>query len=1022
MQGIAMMPVNAQEVGDIEVEAAPHISTPATWYITSAGNLGTDKYALYPYEKDASLTIGFSRFGEMINTVDNVGLEYRTEDVFAPPAGANVPGSIPKPSWLQGWFINITYNHNVYGLRNVWAMAQHGDIIDYDGYWIRVDNNYPGNVGANGPINSFDIEANEDARDVGHYIDPVDPENIIGVGDPMQLYQGGRKTNGTAVSGPIEVLYDGPRRFVARVNTTIYDYIEVGQPGPDQTVIVKPLVHVIFTIDFNKVTKEVNVIKDIKIAEQAKFTLTPMKVIIPNLTQEGRVRGDYAVDGYSTVQIKAMAVSFSNRGEFDIEKATNYESFVHYYTYAASHPDDSNNDVLPTVYDNKYTLLRTMPPQTRLVDPSNAPLSIWGSEPSGAGIPKVDGTFDATYDVAQIISSTVGNTEGRFVSWAAFWPSVSDWDADGGNDQQWWQSLEANDRHLIDGIANEPFQSPYVIGEWDFFLSTEAIFIDPDGQIDGDEVESDVQFRGVTQYGLIDRHHELVFAEHITDFPIVTCETEAFSEFEESPTGEIEPSVLRSAIQNMEPFHLILGNVRYGGAYDENSEGNDWNVLDPEVVYYLKMKFCPWDLIHAQGKNTQRHLEVVEGPAFVSHVPLGVDFTDFRGTDLDNSDVIGDTTAEAEEWRTYSTFSESVVVDGVLLKRGVDYTINNIEGEAVVVLTPAVSVIDELDVYFSTIGAAYEWIAVGRDSDVVDSAAAASVTDAFTYASANIPAVLWSALDMKDNNDPVERSYITTQYLMQKFGAGNARTDYHYDHDNGDHRSALKMFWSTTIPIASSGIITVGGPGANLVTEYENEFVPAIYRGQFFGVNDLLLVSSWDAAGSELEKPPIVLAHDLSDLDVIENKAPTKYNLNDIQLPDQKHGWAVISTVKDINGTVFYAVWGATGNDSFWIAQALNNGLHGILDYKKSPLDIYKVIRVDANENGPSSDDEFTAGYIGFIPLATWISTFEELGVTNIVVVIDYRDNFSKDGGYHPDFYIVEELGTISEIPQHPDP
>jgi hypothetical protein len=69
----------------------PLISTaqaadPSSWYKTVPGQLATDTYTLYPYSA-SSLNIGFSQFGEMINTMDNVGLEYGSVDPFAPAAG-----------------------------------------------------------------------------------------------------------------------------------------------------------------------------------------------------------------------------------------------------------------------------------------------------------------------------------------------------------------------------------------------------------------------------------------------------------------------------------------------------------------------------------------------------------------------------------------------------------------------------------------------------------------------------------------------------------------------------------------------------------------------------------------------------------------------------------------------------------------------------------------------------------------------------------------------------------------------
>jgi len=269
---------------------------------------------------------------------------------------------------------------------------------------------------------------------------------------------------------------------------------------------------------------------------------------------------------------------------------------------------------------------------------------------------------------------------------------------------------------------------------------------------------------------------------------------------------------------------------------------------------------------------------------------------------------------------------------------------------------------------------------------------------------------LWAALDMRDN------SHLTPQFLMAKFGSGNTRADYHYAHSSGDHRSALKKYWSTTIPISSSNIIAVGGPGANLVTEYFNEFMPAIYRGTFFNVPDLLLVPSWDALGLGNEKPIRLTGQNL-----VTNTDQTKYNITDNTAPqiipvnDQDYGWAVISTYKDINGTVGFTIWGATGNDSFWAAQAFQNGLYRNVDNKESPLIISKEIHSDDDRNGPSSNDNTSTR--GRNSLADALLN-EPNGVSAIILWIDYS-NTSIDGGYHPTITIVEELGTISETPQH---
>jgi hypothetical protein len=469
-----------------------------------------------------------------------------------------------------------------------------------------------------------------------------------------------------------------------------------------------------------------------------------------------------------------------------------------------------------------------------------------------------------------------------------------------------------------------------------------------------------------------------------------------------------------------------LENVTYGGGYDADATAG-FNVLDQEVAYYLQMKFCPWDLFDAANKDSQRHVIVDESFSGTS-IDLVLDGVDVvpahlvGANDLDASGVVGDTTAEAEAWKAYGTFAERVVYDDdtgpVLLKRGVDYTIDISSTPAAIDFTN--SLVGRLEIYFSVNNTgSYEWTAVGRDSAVVDSAAASMVTAGFN--AINSINTLWAALDMKDT------THLTPQYLHQKYGAGDARTDYHYDHAGDDHRSALKKYWSTTIPIASSNIISVGGPGANLVSEYFNEFMPVIYRGQFFGVADLLIAPSWDSSGAVGDKPARISNQITSD--VTNNLAQTRYNITDnidpqiIPTDEQDYGWAVVATYMDINGTVGFNIWGATGNDSFWAAQAFQNGLNFTTTYKQTPITIYKEFMNDTNTNGPSTDDPLVKDTLVDLggdenSIAEWLFDEEVAGVTVLVLWIDYSDT-SVDGGYHPEITIVEQVGIISETPQH---
>jgi len=115
----------------------------ADWYTTESGVLDSDYYTLYPYSAQ-SIELGLSQFGELIDSNNNVGLEYGdARDPFAAPAGSSIDTSkLPKKVWINGWYIDIKYIHSDWGSRHVWAVAMFADKTDYGKNWTRVDNNY----------------------------------------------------------------------------------------------------------------------------------------------------------------------------------------------------------------------------------------------------------------------------------------------------------------------------------------------------------------------------------------------------------------------------------------------------------------------------------------------------------------------------------------------------------------------------------------------------------------------------------------------------------------------------------------------------------------------------------------------------------------------------------------------------------------------------------------------------------------------------------------------------------------
>lgn len=232
-------------------------------YMSVEGLLDSDTYILYPYEEE-SINIGFSKYGEMINGDAGLGLEYKGVDVFA-------NGAVPEELWCSGWVMDIHFTEAGY-LRNIWAHALYTDYSDQNG------------IG--GPWQNF--QESKDASAVGDT-------------------HGGRRTNGYAESDDIKVLYDGPRKAIYLLNTTIYDKDEQ-QKGT-------PLVSITIQLVFDKVSKNVMEIKDIKRID------------------DNKMNGPFQIE-------------FSQRAEWDIGLTQASESYAEFY------------DGIPTKYNKHpfYTL------------------------------------------------------------------------------------------------------------------------------------------------------------------------------------------------------------------------------------------------------------------------------------------------------------------------------------------------------------------------------------------------------------------------------------------------------------------------------------------------------------------------------------------------------------------------------------------------------------------------------------------------------------------------------------------
>lgn len=984
-----------------------HASTdPPAWYLTVRGVLDSDRYSLYPYrpsvgpsEPGLNLTIGFSQFGEMINTITNIGLQYDSVDPFAAPSGSAPSSLIPKQLWLQGWLINITYNHVTLGRRNVWAMALHSDTNTFGGPWLRVDFGYAGfaDCGDVTPPAAGDMPGIKDNCE-----DPAD-RGYDQFNYAAGLRFGGRKTNGTAITQPIQVLYDGPRRFVALLNTTIYDH---PVSGPDTSADI-PLVRIIFIIDFNKVKKEVTIFKDIK-------SLIGDKILVGK-----------------------MNVQFSNRGQVDLgrEPSPGYKSFVHFYTEGTCGEDDTMTEGLLTKKDpDEYTIIND--PQIRRDGKTCGPHYEYHLPPGPSDVP-------AVFDVLQVINP---HPDVRKVFFAAFWPMLSDWTAYGWNipgvqSGLVFRSMDAGDRHYID-IPTPPGEPeiPFYIGEWDFELD--------------DAAAPDNQWRSITVYGVTDWGTNQYTGRPETDWfwppnriPVGLGEDND-PNFPATPNGARENRIEREVAyllkQKFKPFDLL-------------------DAVHKQTYRWVQFATVPTSGII----DLTAHLSLLDAkPWEVVDNPVVGNATFSEGLQHDVRECSTDATCVSKklstDWDTYSAFSERVInLDtGRLLVRGVDYVIDTTlagrpndayirfitvppgtrvkilysttadynkaqlatapgQGQSIPLqyapvrpnnliavinlqtgglVTDAFQLgdcvtdgqgpqlcwsLEQIDdtvepgtpikIIYDSIRGRYEWIVVGRDAATVDSAGAAMVSEAFDSLK-NIE-VDKAGMDMRALPLPDD----DVAYVFRKFRTDQTpdRLNYLFNRPAGDFRTALRDDWSTTVPVASSNIIAVGGPQANLFSEYLNEFSSAIFIP---GDISLLLVPHWNHPELLPGRRPDVRGH------------------------------GVITVYKDLNGTVGLAIWGGTGEDTWALSTAMfQYGFAEIIDSCPFIADNFK------SPNNPYGCAE-PRTYNRLIEFLQDIN----IGIVTVVVKIEWTP--MPSGDRHPRITVIEKLNTFSEKPIHPDP
>jgi hypothetical protein len=998
---------------------------PDSWYTNVSGVLASDYYSLYPFNQK-SLNIGFSKFGEIIDSRStyNLGLEYDTRDPFAPPAGSSVPTDIPKNKWSQGWLINITYYHIPSGQnRNVWACALHSDLTDYGNDWIRVDDNWYGGVSGGASTESDEIPKRA---------------GLLISNPASDTHYGGRKTNGTVTTDSIRVLYNGPRMYIARTVNHVKDWIQTSNTtGTDE-----PLVDVVFTFIFNKVKKEVIVLKDIKITT-TKFVVGPINV-----------------PGIERTQESGLIIQFSNRGEWDLgpsSGANSFQSYVHLYR---------GDYALSTVYDSDYHLNPTLPASV---------YSSYGSQPGASG----------TYDLAQIISS-----DALYDGWAAFWPALSDWSVDAGRQDQWWKSLMAADTHTIDGVGGEPFRSPYLIGEWDFFLTETR------SSVGGRYF--DRQFRGVTVYGVsdlwdgndvqynsantIDSEVRYQLDEVFNPWDLyagIHMDTRRWVEFHNVTAAEktaADTGTNLNIILTHRPVRYVSDwdtycnfseRIMWGGAlkYPARSSyytGSDLSAYEPYELYVnatgygnvtiraasvpaagtvIKILYstnCTYSYTYSDianyfggslslGNNTLTVTNATKGTIVPSASINSTSWTDVFDV-VQNISILYDEFMFVTNASAVPSASQiltglddlNITIDIKVPPEGGNITVYNSTYYGVAPISPVsntqnftfygnmsvmykVNPPDSLSAYaheyvhvtgsiliranhtlystgsaygalanYTIAGAAltkevmgrYEWVVVGNHSRAIDSVGAAMVSEAFKEKQVIADN---GGLDMKDMWG-TRIPYLLSNLGNATWRAGGPAWTSIYDSLG---RLAYIDDWCTRYPVSSSSMITVAGPSANLFSEYFNEFSQAI---QIYGITSGNLID-------------VIFAPTCWNTTVLSNYLGQYYYADGQFSPgNTSTGIGVITTYKDINGTVGFMIYGWSGDDTYYTCKWFQ---------------------------------EYGAYYL----------QTENRGVTTLVVRLEYMNITAISSNPRPPYYtyddhfprvtILERLGTISEKTPH---
>jgi len=243
----------------------------------------------------------------------------------------------------------------------------------------------------------------------------------------------------------------------------------------------------------------------------------------------------------------------------------------------------------------------------------------------------------------------------------------------------------------------------------------------------------------------------------------------------------------------------------------------------------------------------------------------------------------------------------------------------------------------------------YDWTTVGRDAESVDSAGAALVTAAFKEKQVEM------CIAGQDMYEPVVANQMP--WVMSKITTDDNWLNYYYSAT--DYRTALRDDWcklgtvsNDEVAVASSNIIGLGGPLANLLAYYGNDYTNAFFGFSTTDKGDFTDYAAWE--GKIVPK--------------------TCWNHAKGYSSNNTYGYAVISTYLDINGTVLFLIWGHWGRDTFYASKwFFDEGVYQLQQAPAGLTDVILRIAYESTAEGYKPKSYSIVECLGTISERTWV-------------------------------------------------